>query len=122
MKSNFLVVLFLSTILLPAPNAPTNLEAELRRGGGNTKFVLLTWEDNSSDELGFEVWRAENGGPFALLARLPADFVSQTDLAGTPKYRQTTQVFYMVRSFNNCSPPLWTGCDYSPFSNVASPW
>lgn len=117
-----LVTIFVLAAIVLFPAAPTDLTAELVRGGGNTKFVQLTWQDNSFDELGFEVWQSENGGPFRLLARLPTDYEFLSTLAGTPKYRQTTHVEYMVRAFNNCSPPLWTGCDYSDWSNVASPW
>jgi FtsP/CotA-like multicopper oxidase with cupredoxin domain len=48
----------------PAPAAPTNLTATLLAG----PQVSLTWRDNATNETGFVVERAVNGGAFAQVA------------------------------------------------------
>jgi predicted phage tail protein len=69
------------------PAAPTDLAATGQPG----PQVSLTWADNSLDETGFVIERATDGVTFSLLASVPADTTTYTDLAvqagGTYDYR-----------------------------------
>jgi N-acetylneuraminic acid mutarotase len=62
------------------PAAPTDLTATAL---GPTS-VSLTWMDQSTDETGFVVEYAEDGGAFAVLATLPANSSSYRDDRATP--------------------------------------
>lgn len=83
---------------------PSNLVAETQPSGN----ILLTWQDNASDETGFEMHRkTEVGGDWEIADSLAANVVSWEDgtvAAGTTYY-------YRVRTYND------TG--YSPYSNTA---
>ncbi|MEN8042101.1 MAG: fibronectin type III domain-containing protein, partial [Actinomycetota bacterium] len=65
----------------PAPAAPSLLTAV-----GGAGMVSLSWSDNASDELGYEVERRLPTGVWSVISALPADTTSFTDLgvvAGT---------------------------------------
>ena len=74
------------------PQAPAALAAALSGLAAN-----LSWQDRSSNELGFRVYRGVDGGALALLATLPADAIAYTDggLAAGHRYD------YEVAAFNN---------------------
>ena len=56
------------------PLAPANLDAL------DTGFLVqLTWQDLSSDEQGFRIYRQNNGGGFVVLQTLGANFTSAQD-------------------------------------------
>ncbi|MFP4623862.1 MAG: fibronectin type III domain-containing protein [Gemmatimonadota bacterium] len=57
------------------PTAPSGLTASVAGG----PVVELTWVDNSGDETGFELQRADDGGSFATLAELGPDVVEFRD-------------------------------------------
>lgn len=57
-----------ATLGVNAPAAPTNLTANLQSG----PRVSLSWRDNATNESGFVVERAMNGGAFAQIATPPA--------------------------------------------------
>ena len=84
----------LSITVLPAPPAaPTNLVLSLR----TATYVIITWQDNSNNELGFYVERSADGGTTWTQ-------VAQT-AANTTTYRNTglttkTTYLYRVRAFN----------------------
>jgi chitodextrinase len=87
------------------PLAPSNLTASL-----SGTLVVLTWQDNSSNESGFSIERCEGAGctNFASVASQWPDFPSYSDytaLSGRT-YR------YRVRAYNDGG--------YSPYSNIAS--
>lgn len=115
----FLTTMLFGVVVHAQSPAPSNLTASKIKG--SIKAVLLTWTDNSTgvsdQEQGFEIWKSENGGPFLFKGRVPTDYVvfqdNQIDRRNTYKY--------MVRSMTNCDQ-TWTFCDFSDFSNVASPW
>ncbi|MHA4808118.1 fibronectin type III domain-containing protein [Flavitalea flava] len=67
--------------------------------------VSLQWQDRSSNETGYQVWRAADGGTYSLLTSLPANSTSYTDagLSANSSYN------YIVRAVN--------GTNYSTFSN-----
>lgn len=71
---------------------PTAVAALVQAGGG----VLLTWQDNSGNEDGFEVERKTGvGGTFAVVGTTPAGTASFTD--NTVQTGET--YFYRVRAF-----------------------
>ncbi len=41
--------------------------------------LVLTWQDNSDNEDGFEIWRQQNGGEWLLIAATNADDATFTD-------------------------------------------
>ncbi|MHA4808120.1 fibronectin type III domain-containing protein [Flavitalea flava] len=67
--------------------------------------VALQWQDRASNETGYEVWRANDGGAYSLLASLPANSTTYAD-AGLPA---NTSFNYTVRAVN--------GTNYSTYSN-----
>jgi hypothetical protein len=79
-------------------NAPSNL----RSYKYSSSYFIMYWDDNSSDEDGFEIWKKINGGPYKLhkitsssktFERIPEDDI----------------YYFKVRAFR--------GKDYSDFSN-----
>jgi hypothetical protein len=52
------------------PAAPTNLASSLRAKEGTAPYITLTFKDRSTNETGFVVERAVNGGDFASLITL----------------------------------------------------
>lgn len=60
-------------------------------------IINLTWTDNSTNELGFYVYRAPTtGGPYTLLATLGIGVVAYSDTGLTA----ATSYFYVVTSYN----------------------
>ena len=53
---------------VPAPNAPSNLTVSVEEG-----FFILIWQDNSSDETEFVLYRKEFSGTYRFLEVLPAN-------------------------------------------------
>ncbi|MDW8300873.1 MAG: alpha-amylase family glycosyl hydrolase [Bacteroidia bacterium] len=78
---------------MPPSAAPTSLVATANAFNS----ISLTWVDNANNETGFRVLRATNsGGPFNVIATLPQNTTSYTDLGLT----ENTQYFYRVEVFN----------------------
>jgi len=75
--------------------------------------INVLWTDNSTDELGFEVYRSTTGpaGPFTRLSATSANFVSYVDKG----LSATTEYCYEVRAFRASTVKL----KYSAFSNTA---
>jgi hypothetical protein len=63
-----------------APNAPSGLTASPL----GTRSVALAWRDNSSDEIGFEIARAEGALAYASLVGVKPDVVSFPDHSAHP--------------------------------------
>ena len=87
-----------------SPLAPTNLAA----GTVTSTAVPLTWNENATDETGYQVERATGTGGFALLASLAANAAGYTDstvVASTP-------YSYRVRAVN--------GAGNSAYSNTVT--
>ena len=53
---------------IPAPNAPSNLSVSVEEG-----FFIVMWQDNSSDEVGFRVYRKEFSGDYYILIEFPEE-------------------------------------------------
>jgi hypothetical protein len=75
------------------PAAPTNLVVTPASG----TELDLNWTDNATNETGFEVWSSVNGGPFELIAQLPANTTSYADTGLSPG----TPFSYFVRAVNS---------------------
>jgi len=77
----------------PTVKSPSNTNA----GAVSESQIDITWQDNSSNETGFEVWRAQGGpgGPFGQLVATGANTTAHHD-AGLA---ESTQYCYQVRSF-----------------------
>lgn len=87
------------------PNAPSNLIIKRT----NDFTVTFLWNDNSSNEKGFELWRKDGGnGNYRKIKTLPANTISTTDDGVSP----FVDYFYKVRAFNDSGP--------SDFSNEVS--
>ena len=71
----------------------------------------LTWQDNSSNETGVELYRSTGGSGYALAATTAANVTSYSDTSLTPG----TRYCYEVRSLTTTGKQL----TYSSFSNVA---
>ena len=88
------------------PTAPTVLSATA--GSGNQ--IGLTWTDNASDEIGFQIERStvSASGPFTLLTTVSPNTTSYLD----GNLSLNTTYYYRVRAFK--------GILFSAFTNVAN--
>jgi hypothetical protein len=84
----------------PTPNAPSNLTA----GALNTYQISLTWQDNSNNEDGFNVYRCvgcadpKTGG--TKVASVGANVTTYTDGSSSTPLNQSTTYTYQVTAFN----------------------
>lgn len=79
-----------------APKAPFDLQARSKFDGG-TAVAVLTWRDQSDNELGFEVLRSDNREEYKVVGIVGANTTHYDDKIG--KY--ITGAFrYQVRAFN----------------------
>lgn len=76
--------------------------------------IDVSWQDNSTNETGFEVWRSP-GGPDGTFTRLAGTGASVTSYAD-PGLASSTQYCYRVRAFKTSSSGKTS---YSDFSNTA---
>jgi len=81
------------------PAAPDDLEVEVDNGE-----IEVEWDDNSGDELAFELERSENSGPFTLLATLPANTTGYVD----PDVVAGRSYAYRVRATNAIGGSLYS--------------
>lgn len=72
------------------PKAPANLTGELRGSS-----VHLSWEDASTDELGFRIYRSDSGSALSLTGEASPDFQIYTDESIQP----ATTYRYRVASY-----------------------
>ena len=91
------------------PLSPTEQKAKAR----NSTIADLTWQDNSTDETKFVIYRSTGDGPFALLASSASNVNSFTDTSAIGN-SVTTRYTYVVKACNvsGCSPP--TKCAMIP--------
>ena len=66
--------------------------------------LVLTWQDNSDNEDGFEIWRQQNGGEWLLIAATNSDDDTFTD--GVIPIGTT--LAYRVRAWNQFGESGWT--------------
>jgi hypothetical protein len=70
--------------------------------------ISLQWQDRSSDETGFELWRASSGGSYSLVTTTAANVTSYTD----ENLQADKSYYYIVRAKRNST--------YSGYSSVAT--
>ncbi|PIB34631.1 hypothetical protein BFP72_04005 [Reichenbachiella sp. 5M10] len=83
------------------PDAPSGLVANAK----SKQAIDLSWNDNSGNEDGFEIYTSDDAnGPWELLAIVGANVTSYEDSDLTPN----TVYYYQVRAFNEVSPSLYS--------------
>lgn len=92
------------------PEKPLDLRATSRFDGG-TAVAVLSWRDQSDNELGFEILRSDNGEEFRVVGMVGANTPRYEDRIG--KYI-TGAFTYKVHAFNDAGR--------SEDSNTASIW
>lgn len=75
--------------------------------GAHAGRLELSWQDNSENELGFEIERSRDGQSFGVLAAVEADMTGYTDASVLPGVAYQ----YRVRAFNDFG--------YSGYTNVS---
>lgn len=76
---------------------PYDLRAKTRFDGG-IAVAVLAWRDQSDGELGFEVYRSDNGGKFKVVGIVGANTTGHEDKIG--KYI-TGSFQYQIKAFND---------------------
>lgn len=76
----------------PTPAAPSQLSAVQ----GTNNSISLTWDDNSSNETSFRIYRSTNGSDFENIASVAANEDAYNDVSTTP----LTQYYYYVVGAN----------------------
>lgn len=103
-----------------APQRPTDLEYTQTGLTGNG--TLITWQDNSDDEIAFVLQVSVQGGPFQGLATLPPDTTAfgPTSLGG-PASHYAYRIAALGRSKRSVwSDTLSVGPKYAPLLSVQS--
>jgi predicted esterase len=106
-----IVVTVNKTGVLPAPSSLTVATASETQ-------LDLKWTDNSTNEMGFEVYRGKTAsGPWVLAAQLPANTTSYQD-----KQLETyTRFYYSVRAHNNSGGSQYATGSGKTMADVAAP-
>lgn len=84
-------------------NAPTNLAAS----AGTPISIDLTWDDNSTNETGFEIERSLDDVDYTLIHTTGADETSYTDVGLSPN----TLYYYRVRAVNAITQSSYSTAD-----------
>ncbi len=104
------VVVSLAAVQEEVPIAPVNLNGKADYEGAMA-VANLTWQDESENEVGFQVLRSDNGEEFKVVGFVGANTTKYQDKVG--KY-VTGSFTYRVRAFNQTGP--------SEESNSSSVW
>ncbi len=84
------------------PNAPTGFNAT-----GKPGYIELVWQDNSSNEDIFTVWRKPNGGSWSQIASLATNTTSYNDTS----MNIGVLYYYVVRAENEAGFSAWSNSD-----------
>jgi hypothetical protein len=79
--------------LFAPPAAPSNLRVTKNA----ETAVMLSWTDNSTNEIGFKIYRSLDGSNFTQVLTTGAKVTSCTDSG----LRADTKYFYSVRAYNS---------------------
>lgn len=89
-----------------APIAPSNLNARLE----DTYTIILNWDDNSDDEIGFMIFRKKYLiGSYALLTTVDKDTISYTDRG----LEENANYYYMVVAYNLAGNSVYSNEAYT---------
>lgn len=89
-----------------APIAPSNLNARLE----STYNIILNWDDNSDDELGFMIFRKKYlRGSYSLLTTVDKNTTSYTDSG----LEENANYFYMVAAYNLAGNSVYSNETYA---------
>ncbi|MFM8357131.1 MAG: fibronectin type III domain-containing protein, partial [Verrucomicrobiota bacterium] len=92
-------------VSVTTPDVPPAAPANLAASAASATSVNLSWTDNSTNEQGFRVERAPNGGSFAQIATTAANATGYTDTTAVPG----TTYQYRVRAFNAAGNSAYAG-------------
>lgn len=99
------------------PTTPTNLFASFT----SSSTVTVIWDDNSSNEKGFELWRKDIGIggviDYRRIKTLTENTISTTDI-GLSNF---SAYYYKIRSFNSSGYSGFSD-EVSPASSTGGPW
>ncbi|HKE57766.1 MAG TPA: Calx-beta domain-containing protein [Pyrinomonadaceae bacterium] len=99
----------------PVPNAPTGLNFT----GTTATTTTLNWTDNSSNEVGFAIYRSSNGGAsYSFMTQTAVDATSFTDNTVSP----ATTYFYQVYAVSEgaLGGPAQNSVTTNPAGNISS--
>lgn len=85
------------------PRAPSGLRAD----ASSPTTVNLNWDDNSSNEDGFQIFRSTAGGSFMQIGSADQNATSYTD----NNVRPNTTYYYQIRSYNQAGTSEFSGTD-----------
>jgi titin len=91
----------------PTVNGPSNTGAI----AASSSRIDVSWQDNSSNETGFEIWRSSGGAAFAILSTAGANVTTYGDAGLGALLRYC----YQVRALRTYDSKI----SYSTFSNTA---
>jgi YVTN family beta-propeller protein len=90
-----------------APRAPSSLTATL----GAKNAITITWNDNSSDEVGFKIYRKQYiQGTFSLLATVDENITEYTDSSSKDA---ETNYYYQICAYNYAGDSSFSDSTYS---------
>lgn len=105
-------------------NAPSNLTVNLEYFSGSYFNADLSWQDNSTNETGFQLYRSNtnnSGSSWVLVSTIAANTTSTTVLLPGYGSGACTNNYYKIRAY----APLYNkkklvGTEYSAYSNTVN--
>ena len=96
------------------PGNPSTAPSGIKATATSYNTIKLTWNDNSNNETGFEIYRATSlSGPFSIIKTTAANITSYTDTLLTP----STTYYYKVQSINKYGSSGFNAADLGGLSD-----